>query len=493
MSGESDQTPDSLEAARLKKLGRIEELGLDPWGQRFDAHQPIAQVRALPLPEGVGAETPGPRVRVAGRIMLRRGQGNVVFLDLRDWSERIQIFLGKKQVGELGWKLAAELDLGDLLGVEGTLGRTRTGELTVFAESLAFLGKCLLPPPEKWHGLTDIELRTRMRYVDLFSNPESMAVFLGRSRVVSAIRRVLEERGFVDVETPTMQAIAGGAAARPFQTHHNTLDLDLYLRIALELHLKRLLVGGMERVFEIGRVYRNEGISPRHNPEFTMLEAYQAYADYETMMELTEAIITGAIEALGGDFVRQWAGSTIDFTPPWPRRRYHDLVHEHTGVNPRAPEAVAAHARSLGMPTAGRDPDVILNDVFEKVVEDKLDGPVFVIDYPAAICPLTKRKAGDPSIAERFELFVRGMELANAYTELNNPLLQESLLKQQLAGQAAEDSMARMDDDFVRALKFAMPPAGGLGVGIDRLCMLLLNRPSIRDVILFPLLRHSAE
>ena len=257
--------------------------------------------------------------------MLRRGQGKVNFLQLRDWTEQIQVFVGKNQVGEAGWALAAELDLGDLLGVDGTLGRTKTGELTVFAESLTFLSKCLLPPPEKWHGLTDVEKRSRQRYVDLFSNPESLRAFVDRTKVIAAFRKVLAERGFVEVETPTMQPIAGGAAARPFVTHHNALDLQLYLRIALELHLKRLLVGGMERVFEIGRVFRNEGISPKHNPEFTMLEAYQAYSDYRGMMDLTESLICGAIEAIDGNYKRPWGDAEVDFTPPWPRRTYADL------------------------------------------------------------------------------------------------------------------------------------------------------------------------
>ena len=281
-----------------------------------------------------GASQPGPTVRVAGRIMLRRGQGKVVFLDLRDWTDHIQIFVGKKQVGDLGWSLVEQLDLGDLIGVDGRLGYTKTGELTVFAEKLTFLAKSLLPPPEKWHGLTDIEQRYRQRYVDLFSNPESLAVFLGRSKLIASFRRTMAEKGFVEVETPTMQSIAGGAAARPFVTHHNALDIDLFLRIALELYLKRLLVGGMERVFEIGRVYRNEGLSPRHNPEFTMMEAYQAYGDYHAMMDLTESLICGAIEAIGGGFVRPWGETTIDFTPPWPRRTYAELLGEYAGVDP---------------------------------------------------------------------------------------------------------------------------------------------------------------
>jgi lysyl-tRNA synthetase, class II len=489
----ADESRESLESVRREKLEKIAALGHDPWGRRFDGHQAIADVRALSVPEGAGSSgIVGPAVRVAGRITLRRGQGKVNFLQLRDWTGAIQIFLGMNQVGENGWALANLLDLGDLIGVDGTLGFTRTGELTVFASGLTFLGKSLLPPPEKWHGLTDIEQRSRQRYVDLFSNPESLATFLGRSKVVAAFRSVLAERGFVEVETPTMQSIAGGAAAKPFVTHHNTLDLQLYLRIAPELYLKRLLVGGMERVFEIGRVYRNEGISPKHNPEFTMLEAYQAYGDYQSMMDLTEALIVGAIDALDGNYKRPWGDVTIDFTPPWPRKTYADLFREHTGIDPEDFEAVKAKAESIGIATAGKDRDIVVSEVFEALVEDALDGPLFVIDYPAAICPLTKRKAAKPSVAERFELFVRGMELANAYTELNDPLLQDELFRKQLAGQKEEDSMAKVDDDFVRALNHAMPPAGGLGVGIDRLCMLLMNQASIRDVILFPLMRPQA-
>ena len=486
----SEETLDGLEAARLDKLRKIEALGLDPWGRRFDDHQAVAHVREIFLPEvNEGEEPTRPQVRIAGRIVLKRGQGKVAFLQVRDWTGTIQVMLGKNQVGDEAWQLVGELDLGDLIGIDGGLGLTRTGELTVFAARLTFLSKSLLPPPEKWHGLTDIEKRSRQRYVDLAFNPASMTAFLGRSKVVGAFRSILAGRGYIEVETPTMQAIAGGAAAKPFVTHHNTLDLDLFLRIAPELYLKRLLVGGMERVFEVGRVYRNEGISPKHNPEFTMLEVYQAYGDYGTMMDLTEALIVGAIEALDGVYQRPWGERTVDFTPPWPRLKYFDLFREHAGVEPTDRAAVTARAGELGIATAGKDPDLVVSEVFEATVEDALRGPVFVIDYPAAICPLTKRKAADPAVAERFELFVHGIELANAYTELNDPSLQERLFQGQLAGQKEEDSMAKMDADFVRALKHAMPPAGGLGVGIDRLCMLLLDKASIRDVILFPLLR----
>jgi lysyl-tRNA synthetase class 2 len=485
----SDESRESLEAVRLEKLDRLKALGLDPWGQRFDGHQAIGAVRALEVSPDAGSEQSGPRVRVAGRIMLRRGQGKVFFLELRDWTGSIQIFIGKRQVGEAAWSVAELLDLGDLIGVGGRLGHTRTGELTVFAEQLTLLAKSLLPPPEKWHGLTDVEQRYRRRYVDLFSNPESLAVLLSRSRIVSSFRDTMARHGFIEVETPTMQAIPGGAAARPFVTHHNALDIDLFLRIALELHLKRLLVGGMERVFEIGRVFRNEGLSTRHNPEFTMMEAYQAYGDYNSMMDLTEALICGAIESVGGGYIRICAGKTIDFTPPWPRRAYYELLAEHAGVDPADQVALERRAEQAGRNPGGKDPAVVASEVFEAVVEEHLSGPVFVLDYPSAICPLTKRKANNPAIAERFELYVLGIELANAYTELNDPLLQEGLFRIQVAGLPEEESMARMDDDFIRALKHGMPPAGGLGIGIDRLAMILLDQPSIRDVILFPLMR----
>jgi lysyl-tRNA synthetase class 2 len=489
----SDETYESLEGARLEKLQRIAELGVDPWGQRFDGHQAIGTVRAIEVSREPGSEHAGPIVRVAGRIMLRRGQGKVFFLELRDWTDRIQIFVGKKQIGDAGWAVAELLDLGDLIGVDGRLGYTKTGELTVFAETLTFLSKSLLPPPEKWHGLTDIEQRYRQRYVDLFANPESREVLLGRSKLIASFRQTMARHRFVEVETPTMQSIAGGAAARPFVTHHNALDIDLFLRIAPELYLKRLLVGGMERVFEIGRVYRNEGLSPRHNPEFTMLEAYQAYADYQSMMDLTESLICAGIEALGGGFVRSWGEQSLDFSPPWPRRTYHDLVAEYAAVDPGDFEQVKARASTAGLSTAGKDPVVVLGELFEAVVEDRLSGPVFVIDYPAPLCPLTKRKASNPAVAERFELFIHGIELANAYTELTDPRLQEELFRKQLAGLPAEESMAKMDDDFIRALKHAMPPAGGVGIGVDRLAMILLNQPSIRDVILFPLMRPQAQ
>jgi lysyl-tRNA synthetase class 2 len=535
-----DASSSQLEAVRRDKLRRLREMGVDPWGGRFDDRLLIgaitaragevkfqqedgSQVEVPPLVKHEGldpktgrattqwmvevaaGEAPvafrdwvtklgagefhGPKVRAAGRVVLQRDKGKLLFLDIQDWSGRIQLFVGRDQVGPENWELIRCIDLGDIVGVDGELRRTRLGELSIFADRLHILTKSMVPPPEKHHGLTDPELRQRMRYLDLTYGEGVLERFRNRTKIVESIRGTLSRAGFCEVEGPTLHSIAGGAAARPFITHHNTLDMQLFLRIALELHLKRLLVGGMERVYELGRVYRNEGISPRHNPEFTMLEAYQAFGDYRTMMDLTERLIVEAIEATGGKSRVTWGDAVIDFTPPFARRTYDELIAEHAGVDPRDAVAVAAEASRLGFVPAGKHPDVVKNFVFEQRVEERLQGPVFVIDYPASICPLTKRKRENPEIAERFELYIRGMEIANAYTELNDPDLQEELFKTQLAGLPEEDSMARMDTDFVRALRHGMPPAGGLGVGIDRLVMLLTGAPSIRDVILFPLLR----
>jgi lysyl-tRNA synthetase class 2 len=502
---------DTFETSRTEKLHRIEALGLDPWGGRFDNYMPIEEIRALPLAQD---EASRPRVRAAGRIVLRRIAGKAHFLEIRDWSGRrtrritkskehagaesetwssyVQVMIGQKQVGETGWALAQELDLGDLIGVDGTLGLTRTGELTIFAEQLTFLGKSLLPHPDKWGGMQEMEYRLRHRYLDLLYNPQTLERTLQRVKIVRTIRELLDEKGYVEVETPVLHAIAGGAAARPFITHHNALDIDLYLRIALELHLKRLLVGGIEKVYEIGRVFRNEGIDARHNPEFTMLELYQAYGSYETMMALTEELIVASVRNLGGSLQLPFGSRTFDYTPPWPRVAYAELFQKHVGVPMTDAAAVAARAKAHGLTAAGKATEVLIHQLFEIEVEKHLaalDRPTFVYDYPAALCPLTKRKKGQPHLAERFELYVAGMELANAYTELNDPLTQEQTFRQQLAGLPEDESMARMDEDFIRALKHGMPPAGGLGIGVDRLVMLLTDTENIRDVILFPLLR----
>jgi lysyl-tRNA synthetase, class II len=511
--------PDRFEAARLQKLEKIVELGHDPFGQRFDGHQAIGDVLPrCPRESGVN----GDPARVAGRIMLRRKAGKLRFFDIEDATGKIQLLFSRGDLSDEQWELMSQLDLGDLIGIDGWLRRTDTGEKSILVDRLTILCKSLTQPPEKFHGAQDVELLLRQRYIDLIYNEGVRDRLLLRSVIIDSVRRTLAERAFVEVETPVLHAIAGGAAARPFITHHNTLDVDLYLRIALELHLKRLMVGGIERVYEIGRVFRNEGIDATHNPEFTMLEAYQAYGDYDSMMDLTEAIVVGAVRAVvcsqasGGwgtgaswsaadsgneQLVLPWGENEIDFTPPWPRKTYTELFAEHTGCEMRDLEAVKAKARSeaehgsikrefIEQMDAGHiHPDVVISEVFETAVEHHLSGPLFCIDYPASICPLTKRKRDNPAVAERFELFIQGMEIANAYTELNDPRLQEELFRTQLEGLPEEDSMAKMDHDFIRALKVGMPPAGGLGIGIDRLVMLLTDSRSIRDVIFFPLLR----
>jgi len=504
----SPQKPDRLEQARIEKLEKIVALGHDPYGSRFDGHQPIAAARSK-CPEASGA--PGEAVRITGRIMLRRKAGKLRFFDVEDASGKIQVLCSRGDLGEEQWELMSQFDLGDLIGIDGKMWRTDSGEVSVFADKLHILTKALATPPEKFHGASDVELLLRHRSLDLIYTDGVRDRMLLRTRIIESVRRTLNGRDFVEVETPVLHAVAGGAAARPFVTHHNALDIQLFQRIALELHLKRLMVGGIERVYEIGRVFRNEGIDATHNPEFTMMEVYQAYGDYESMMDLTEALVCDAVRIVltasdpltthHSPLTLRWGDDTIDFTPPWPRRTYADLFREHAGCDMRDAAAVLAKARELA--AAGRikrefiqmiettevHPDVIVGEVFEATVEDALIGPVFVKDYPASLCPLTKRKKDDPAVAERFELFVRGMELANAYTELNDPRLQEELFRTQLAGLAEEESMAKMDREFLHALKIGMPPAGGLGIGIDRLVMLLTNSRSIRDVIFFPLLR----
>jgi lysyl-tRNA synthetase class 2 len=482
--------PDRFELARLEKLEKIEALGHDPWGQRFDNHQAIAAAREI-VPAESG--TAGPSVRIAGRIMLRRKAGKLRFYDIKDQTGRIQLLFSRGDLTEEQWELMGALDLGDLIGVDGLTWRTDAGEPSIKVTQLTVLCKSLAQPPEKFHSVQDIETLLRQRYLDLIYNDGVLDRMLQRSTIIDSIRQTLRGQRFHEVETPVLHAVAGGAAARPFITHHNTLDMQLYLRIALELHLKRLMVGGIERVFEIGRVFRNEGVDATHNPEFTMIEIYQAYGNYESMMDLTEEIVVNAAKALGSSLIIPWGseGQTVDLTPPWPRRKYADLFREHAGCELSDAAAVNEAARRLHIDPTGKHQDVVVSEVFEATVEDHLTGPVFVTDYPASICPLTKRRRDNPAVAERFELFIRGMELANAYTELNDPRLQEELFLTQLSGLSEEDSMAKMDHDFVRALKVGMPPAGGLGIGIDRLVMLLTNSRSIRDVIFFPLLRHE--
>lgn len=474
-----------LERQRREKLSQIRQLDIDPYGGRFEGAESAESIKARFRDDD---ETQ--RAVAAGRIVLLRDIGKLIFVTLRDSTEAIQLGLSKSLL-EQQWPLVKLLELGDIIAAEGKLGKTKTGEITIWADKVTLLSKSLLQPPEKFHGLSDIDLRYRQRYVDLWANPEVMQRFKKRSAIIATLREFLQTRGFLEVETPMMQAIPGGAAAKPFITHHNSLDMDLFLRIAPELFLKRLLVGGMEKVFEINRNFRNEGLSRQHNPEFTMLELYQAYADYNVMMDLTEEIICACVEKYCPQGTAVFDEHTIDFHRPWLRKQYAELFKQYCGCEIDDIGTVRDKARQLGVDEKQMDDAVIVNEMFEAVVEHNLVNPTFVLDYPAPLCPLTKRKKDNPGYAERFELYMAGMELANAYTELNDPDVQEENFRTQLRGQ--EDSMAKMDADFVTALKYGMPPAGGLGIGIDRLIMVLTSASSIRDVVLFPLLKPSKE
>jgi len=507
MTSDDKRTQDRFERQRQEKLSSIKELGIDPYGARFDGAEPAAAIKSrfkdglrLSSQDGAAGDQTQ-RARCAGRIVLLRDIGKLIFLTLRDSSGTIQIGLSQKLLATeaSGWPLAKLLELGDIIGAAGQLGKTKTGEITIWVDELTLLSKCLCQPPEKFHGLADIDLRYRHRFVDLWANPEVMQRFQQRSAIITTIRQLLESKGFLEVETPMMQTIAGGAAAKPFTTHHNTLDLDLFLRISPELFLKRLLVGGMEKVFEINRNFRNEGLSRQHNPEFTMLEVYQAYADYNVMMDLTEEIISECVKKHSAEQV-QFADMMVDYARPWRRVSFAQLLKEHSGCDIDDIKAIRARARQLNIDEADMDDAVVINEVFETTVlapaspdasrgsgEDNLIAPTFVIDYPAALCPLAKRKKDNPKFAERFELFIAKMELANAYTELNDPAEQYENFLTQLRGQ--EESLTKMDTDFITALKYGMPPAGGLGIGIDRLAMVLTGAASIRDVVLFPLLK----
>ena len=496
MSSPAEPTPNEQSAERLKKLDQIKALGLDPWGQRFDGHQPIGTIRTLEGKHFDDANPQGPRVRAAGRVVRQRTGGKLHFLELWDASGRVQLMCRINRLSELEWKVMNLLDLGDIIGVDGEFGITKTGEPTIQVDKLTFLTKSIEPHPKDTYGLGDEEYRLRHRYLDLIYTPDTLRRAHQRVKIVRAMRHHLDTAGYLEVETPVLQAVASGAAAKPFETHHNALDIPLVLRIALELPLKRLLVGGIEKVYELGRVFRNEGISRKHNPEFTMLELYCAYGDLFSIMELTEQVIVACSRAVNDSDTIPWGDKTVTFTSPFARAKYGDLFLQYVGCDMADRAAVQAKVKEFKLPFStngvAKEHDVLVNDLFGEVVEPNLTGPVFVYDYPAELCPLTKRKADEPHIAERFELYVHGMELANAYTELNDPITQEATFRKQLVGQAEEDSMAKMDADFVRALRHGMPPAGGLGIGIDRLVMLLTNTPTIRDVILFPLLRPEA-
>ncbi len=480
---------DPLRAVRLAKLEALRELGVDPYPVAFARSDEAAalETRYAELPAGTDT---GDTVRVAGRIRALRNSG--MFIDLHDASGKIQIFGHKDFLPTEGMATLKLLDIGDLIGVEGQVRRTPRGELTVNAVALTVLAKALRPLPEKFHGLADIELRYRQRYVDLIMNPQSRETLRRRSRVVAEMRAFLSARGYLEVETPMLHTIQGGASAKPFVTHHNALDIDLFLRIAPELHLKRLIVGGLaDGVFEINRCFRNEGLSPRHNPEFTSLEIYEAYVDYTAMMRLTETLIAHLAERVTGSTKISYGGTDIDLAPPWPRRTMAELVEEATGIDFMALDARGAQQALDRLhleetPTWGH----ALEAAFAARVEDSLIQPVHVTGFPRDISPLAKADPKDARLVERFETYVYGWEIANAFSELNDPIDQRRRFEGQMQARAAGDDEAQpLDDDYVTALEYGLPPCGGLGVGIDRLVMLLTDSPSIRDVIAFPTMR----
>jgi lysyl-tRNA synthetase, class II len=503
---------DRLQQQRQEKLSKIRDLGMDPYGGSFEAPESASAIKGRFIDN-----IEGQQARCAGRVVLLRDIGKLMFLTIRDSSGDIQIGLSKSHIADQ-WELARLLDLGDTIGIEGELGRTRTGEITIWAKVLRILSKSLLQPPEKWHGLADVDMRYRQRYVDLWANPESMAIFKKRIAVVETMRLFLRERGFLEVETPMMQPVAGGAAARPFVTHHNALDIDLFLRIAPELYLKRLLVGGMERVFEVNRNFRNEGLSPRHNPEFTMLEAYQAYGSWESMAELVESMICHIAQTVFGTLiiehkdpdgsVRRTINLEGDASKPaghrWRRVRITDLVTERTGWTfdkrplqdacPAVMEQLVtkggagdAAQGAYGNKLADYTPAEQLVEVYEKLIEPTLIDPCFVTHIPSVIIPLARENREDPYFADVYELAINGQEISPGYSELNDPVIQERHFRHQVG-----EDQQKMDEDFITALKYGMPPAGGMGLGVDRLVMMLTGAENIRDVVLFPLLKPGS-
>jgi len=487
------QEESELLRQRREKLAGLRSAGRDPFRiTRFERTHLASEIhKAFDSLEGKQA-------RVAGRLLAQRRHGKATFADLQDVSGVIQLLFRIDQLGEEHYRQLAELDDGDLLGVEGGVFRTRTGEVTIAVSDFRLLAKALRPPPEKWHGLRDVEIRYRQRYLDLIANEESRRIFLVGARVMQALRSFLDERGFLEVATPMMQAVPGGALARPFVTHHNALGIDLYLRVAPELYLKRLIVGGLEKVYELNRVFRNEGISTRHNPEFTMLEAYQAYADYRDMMELVEGMVERAAgEALGRTRI-EWQGQAINLSPPWRRVSLLEAIRDQTGIAPARLEKVAGVRQvcgELGLPAGPQvSLSTMIGNIVERFVQPTLVQPTFVMDYPTAISPLAKARADNPGLAERFEPFIGGLELGNAFSELNDPEEQRLRFEEQACWREAGDLEAHpMDEDYICALEYGMPPTGGLGLGIERLVMLLTGAPSIRDVILFPQMRSQAR
>ncbi|WP_312573682.1 lysine--tRNA ligase [Staphylococcus saprophyticus] len=494
----SEEMNDQMQVRR-QKLQELYDLGIDPFGQKFDRTSmatPLHEDWDQFSKEELHEKEEESHVSIAGRLMTKRGKGKAGFAHVQDLSGQIQIYVRKDQVGEDQFAIWNSADLGDIVGVEGVMFKTNTGELSVKAQSFTLLTKALRPLPDKFHGLQDIEQRYRQRYLDLITNQDSTQTFIKRSKILQEMRNYLNQQGFLEVETPMMHQIAGGAAARPFVTHHNALDATLYMRIAIELHLKRLIVGGLEKVYEIGRVFRNEGVSTRHNPEFTMIELYEAYADYHDIMDITENMIRHISEKVLGTGKVTYGEETIDLESKWKRIHMADAVKEETGVdffNIQSDEDAKIAAKEHGIEiTDNMKYGHILNEFFEQKVEETLIQPTFVYGHPIEISPLAKKNAEDPRFTDRFELFIVGREHGNAFTELNDPIDQRARFEAQLVEkEQGNDEAHEMDEDFIEALEYGMPPTGGLGIGIDRLVMLLTDSASIRDVLLFPYMRQK--
>ncbi|HKQ19891.1 MAG TPA: lysine--tRNA ligase [Candidatus Eisenbacteria bacterium] len=479
----------SVQEIRRAKIADLVARGIQPYAYAYDVTHRSARIRE----EHEALETSGEAVRVAGRLLTRRGHGKASFAHIKDRDGLLQIYLREDALGPEAYAFALDLDLGDWLGVQGTVFKTKTGEITVKADKVELLAKSLRPLPEKWHGLTDVEIRYRQRYTDLIVNDDVRSVFRARSAIVRALREFLDARDFLEVETPVLQSLYGGATARPFVTHHNALDMKLYLRIADELYLKRLIVGGFERVYEISKDFRNEGIDRNHSPEFTMLEFYQAYADYEQMMDVTQDLVVHAVRALHGGTIVPRGDGTIDFTPPWRRLPYKKAAAESLGVA-SIPETEADLRALAGRAGVATDPSFgwgrILDEIISEKVQPSLQAPTFLMDHPRDVSPLAKVKRGDPSVVERFEVIVAGMELGNSFSEQNDPDEQRRAFESQMEQRARGDDEAQLlDEDYLRALEMGMPPTGGVGIGIDRLAMLLTGQRTLRDVILFPHMR----
>lgn len=490
-----EELNDQLQVRR-DKMNQLRDNGIDPFGKRYDrSHQSEQIIAAYQELSKEELEEKAIEVTIAGRMMTKRGKGKAGFAHLQDLEGQIQIYVRKDGVGDEQYEIFKTSDLGDLIGVTGKVFKTNVGELSVKATSFELLTKALRPLPDKYHGLKDVEQRYRQRYLDLIVNPDSKNTFIARSKIIQAMRRYLDDHGYLEVETPTMHSIPGGASARPFITHHNALDMPLYMRIAIELHLKRLIVGGLEKVYEIGRVFRNEGVSTRHNPEFTMIELYEAYADYQDIMSLTENLIAHIAQEVLGSTTIQYGEEQIDLKPEWKRLHMVDAVKEATGVdfwNEVTVEQARDYAKEHGVEiTKSMTVGHIINEFFEQKIEETLIQPTFIYGHPVEISPLAKKNPEDPRFTDRFELFIVGREHANAFTELNDPIDQRERFEAQLKErEEGNDEAHMMDEDFVEALEYGMPPTGGLGIGIDRLVMLLTNAPSIRDVLLFPQMRQ---